>query len=118
MLETGTKIASEAKFINLLTSIQEIESSKLGMARRANKEMKLTLRKKKIQEIALTGRKLSNGSTELFDTVKKSPVYMWMNIPKTAKLILLKAFYVPVKQTQRNLFKTVLDFQATSSRTK
>ena len=68
LLETGTKIASEAKFTNLLTSIQELESPKLGMVGRANKEIELTLHKKKIEEIAITARKLSNvenGSTKM-----------------------------------------------------
>ena len=51
-----------------------MKSPKLGLAGRANKEIELTLRKKKIEEIALTGRKLlnvENGSTEMFDTVEK-----------------------------------------------
>ena len=72
LLETGTKLASEAKFTNLLTSIQELESPKLGAASRANKEIELTLRKKKIEEIAIAGRKLLNvESSETFDTIKK-----------------------------------------------
>ena len=74
LLETGTKMATEAKFTNLLTSIQELESPKLGMSGRANKEIELKLRKKKIEEIAMTTKKLLNfynGSPEMFDTIKK-----------------------------------------------
>ena len=76
LLETGTKIASEAKFTNLLTSIQELDSPKLGMVGRANKEIELTLRRKKIEEIAITATKLSTvgntgPETEIFDTIKK-----------------------------------------------
>ena len=57
-----------------MTSIQELESPKLGMSGRANKEIELKLRKKKIEEIAMTTKKLLNfynGSPEMFDTIKK-----------------------------------------------
>merc|ERR1711892_46184 len=74
LLETGTKIASEAKFTNLLTSIQELDSPKLGMAGRANKEIELTVHKKKIEEIAITAKNLSElgiADSEFVDTIRK-----------------------------------------------